>query len=400
MSGYSITIAVREEEMVAPIIESLHPLTANILIGKGYDSFSRLVNTVILNSKEEIVIFCSHRVRPTPANIDFMLQKIEEGHGLVGLFRFAFFGFKKELIRRVGFFDETFIGGGYEDNDFVIRLKEANISYYEDECVTYIPGTSTWNYAMTEKVFKSKWDISSKHIIRCKDEAIYNYDLGINTKLKDIETKNLFLPWDMSKKFKFVGYYFDKVFIKALPIHLRNVPPPMETFDHSSMIMMLAKWIRPNLYVEFGVREGNNLMKVAPFCKKVHGIDISPMNVGPDIETFQMTTDAYVEAVLNKSNPKIVIDMIFIDACHESTQVMKDFEGAFPYVIEDGFIILHDTYPYDEIMTQPNLCNDCYKVPILIKEKYGNMCELLTLPFNPGLTIIKKKTNPLPAFLL
>ena len=35
------------------------------------------------------------------------------------------------------------------------------------------------------------------------------------------------------------------------------------------------------------------------------------------------------------------------------------------------------------------VCNDCYKTPIEIKNKYKNL-EIITLPLNPGVTIIRK----------
>lgn len=146
-------------------------------------------------------------------------------------------------------------------------------------------------------------------------------------------------------------------------------------------------------------------MAVAPFCTKIHGIDINAISQSlvetiPYLIPFHTTTDDYIKNVLGnlKLTSNAIIDMAFIDACHESNQVFKDFEGLFPYVMEDGFIFLHDTYPYDECMIDPNLCNDCYQVPYLIKNKYANQCEFVTLPFNPGMTIIKKKLLRTPAF--
>ena len=40
------------------------------------------------------------------------------------------------------------------------------------------------------------------------------------------------------------------------PIHLRNVPPPAETFAHTEFFDLLFKWIRPEHYLELGVRHG------------------------------------------------------------------------------------------------------------------------------------------------
>ena len=52
------------------------------------------------------------------------------------------------------------------------------------------------------------------------------------------------------------------------PIHLRNVPPPAETFDHVSFFKFLFSWIKPESYLELGVRDGKNFLAVSEFCKK------------------------------------------------------------------------------------------------------------------------------------
>lgn len=411
---YTITVAVTDEEMATPVINSLSGLDVKILIGKNYPSFSKLVNTVIANSEEEIVIFCSHKVRPTKTDVLRILELLNKGYGLVGLYRLAFFGIKKELIRRIGFMDERFMGKGYGDNDFVIRLMEANIAYYESESVMYEEGPSTWNYNMTKPFFEAKWHSINGQLCRRKPELFYDYDLGINYELKNIETSKLFLPWaesdsSTSLKSSTVQLYIHKAPIKdtmenIIPIHLRNIPPPMETFDHIRFLSDFAKWLKPNLYVEFGVRNGVNIAPIAAFCKTIHSIDVHPISWSlqekhPHLIPFVMTTDNYVSNILNRLPTEYIIDMAFIDADHESDQAFKDFEGIFPYVMENGFIFLHDTYPYAEYMTRPEWCNDCYKVPYKIKNKYSNYCEIVTLPFNPGLTIVKKTISSSPAFL-
>lgn len=258
---YSFTIAVRDEEMAMPIIEKLEKealinpekrVPYSVFIGKDYPSFSKLVNTVVNNSKEEIVIFCSHRVRPSISDVEKILSLLSMGYGLVGLYRLALFGLNKELIRRIGMMDEDFIGGCYEDNDFVLRLKEANIAYYESESVEYHSGNSTWDGSMSGQIFDAKWHISNNCIVRLSQEKSnngYPYDLGINEQLKDIETSKLFLPWskcdNSTAHASITRMYFHQKMINIkditataennIPIHLRNVPPPLETFDHPSM---------------------------------------------------------------------------------------------------------------------------------------------------------------------
>jgi predicted O-methyltransferase YrrM len=173
------------------------------------------------------------------------------------------------------------------------------------------------------------------------------------------------------------------------PIHLRNIPPPSETFDHITFLEMLAKWIKPESYLELGVKDCKCFKILTKYAKESVGVDIQPieMKLKDNIHFYHGTTDNYFDSIKN-SNLKF--DLIFIDADHSYEQSLKDFLNAKKYIIEDGFILLHDTYPYDPRMFAPDLCYDAYKTPLYIKENLIDDFEILTLPFNPGLTLVKK----------
>jgi hypothetical protein len=117
-----------------------------------------------------------------------MLDLINDGYGLVALYSFAFFGFRKELIRRIGWFDERFVGGEHSDCDFVRRVSEADISIFEERSIPYIASPSSWDNSKTKAHFLAKWEESWSEpwtinpnagtIHRKLDEEKYNYDLG------------------------------------------------------------------------------------------------------------------------------------------------------------------------------------------------------------------------------
>ena len=161
----------------------------------------------------------------------------------------------------------------------------------------------------------------------------------------------------------------------------------LEIIDHPYIISYMAQWWKPNLYVEYGIRDGACVSRIIPHAKETWGVDIEPYsNSDPRFKFFQMTTRDF-KKVLQERNP--TIDMAFIDACHQCDVVLQDFDDLFPYMIPDGIIFLHDTYPIAEEFTVPNYCNDCWKVPGELKKKYGSKIELLTLPVMPGLTMVK-----------
>lgn len=172
------------------------------------------------------------------------------------------------------------------------------------------------------------------------------------------------------------------------PIHLRNVPPPMETFDHTSFLDFIFSYLKPENYIELGVRDGRNFSILARHCKAAIGVDVvpAPFQLASNMIYHTTTTDNYFSTL----DADVKFDAVFIDADHSHEQSLKDFMNVKDRVIEDGFIFFHDTYPYDELMFNPQLCNDVYKTALYVKQNFIDEFEILTFPFNPGVTVAKK----------
>lgn len=180
--NFNIIIPSNRPEMASETKKCLHEFDCIIHDGNGYSSFSKLINDCILKADKEIVIIANDKVRPSSSHIKKMIYLLNKGFGLVGLYRFGFFGFTKNLIRTIGFFDERFIGGGYEDADFGKRCLEANIAIYESPETPYINNLkSSWNYSRAEIFNKQKWYQSNDTWNRLLPEEIYTYDLGEKT---------------------------------------------------------------------------------------------------------------------------------------------------------------------------------------------------------------------------
>lgn len=198
---YSCYVISNKPHLFSAIEESIKPVKVQYFDGTGYTSFSKLVNACVEQSPTEIIIIMSDKVLPTDADIKKILLLIDQGYGLVGLYRFGFFGFKKQLMRQIGMMDERFVGGGYEDDDMYIRLKEANISMYITEEVGYTKSASSWNYNLSKPHFINKWidtesplynplEKPSSAIIKRKiNEVTLDYNLGE-------EVPTVFLTWD------------------------------------------------------------------------------------------------------------------------------------------------------------------------------------------------------------
>lgn len=133
IQDYSIIIITHNIEIVDEIINELNPLNVKIFNGNGFDSFSKVINNACMLSDTDQIILVNYKARPKKEHIYKIINLLNEGYGFVGLYRFGFFGFNKNLIKKIGYFDERFLGGGYEDCDFLRRLIEYDIAYYESE---------------------------------------------------------------------------------------------------------------------------------------------------------------------------------------------------------------------------------------------------------------------------
>lgn len=182
---YSIFLISHQPETGPVLQRSLYPEELNFFDGRGYPSFSKLVNSVIASSTTETIIITSHKARPSSEHVHKMVNLLNSGYGFVALHRFAFFGFKKELFRRIGMFDERYVGGGFEDYDLIVRLIEANIAAFITLEAPYIPAPSSWNYMSAYPHWCTKWkhywregDNIPYKLERTMPEETYEYDLG------------------------------------------------------------------------------------------------------------------------------------------------------------------------------------------------------------------------------
>jgi hypothetical protein len=178
MDQVTVIIASHRPDIAAAMIGSLAPWPTLRFDGSGAPSCSWVWNQCILACPSETVLICNEKARPTPAHVKRTLNLLADGFGIVGLYRLGFFGFRKELIRRVGFFDERYIGGWYEDNDFLLRLDEADVaSFFSDE-VPYLQLPSSWTHDGARAHFEAKWRLVGDRWLRLLPELKLPYDLG------------------------------------------------------------------------------------------------------------------------------------------------------------------------------------------------------------------------------
>jgi len=191
--NHSSFVISNRPHLFEPIQESIAPEPVRYFDGTGYPSFSKLVNSCVASADTETVILMSDKVMPGNADVTRLLELLDQGYAMVAFYRLAFFGFKKQLLRNIGMFDERLVGGVFEDDDFYIRLKEADLGVYISHEIPYAKSGSGWNYSLARGHFVNKWgDVAQTgQIKRTLEEEQYQYDLVSSVPAE-------FLPWDKS----------------------------------------------------------------------------------------------------------------------------------------------------------------------------------------------------------
>ena|SRR5690348_7367487 len=115
----------------------------------------------------------------------------------------------------------------------------------------------------------------------------------------------------------------------------------MKDITRTDILNALIRKYRLTSYLEIGVQnKDNNFNKI--LCPVKYGVD-------PDVNAkadFIGTSDDFFY------QNKRTFDLIFIDGLHHYEQVKRDFENALICLRDDGYILIHDSLPENEIGTR------------------------------------------------
>ena len=182
-----------------------------------------------------------------------------------------------------------------------------------------------------------------------------------------------------------------------LDVYLDNTRTTGEIGDadfHVDLIVHLASIIRPKCYVELGVYKCETFNRVSKFSECSFAVDVES-RAGSFCKSgsfYHGNTQDFLE-FFKTQNKKI--DLLFIDADHSAGSVKQEFSSFFPYIADQGLILMHDGFPLNKAHTVPEVCGDSYlTIGELSREAVGY--EMVTIPFPPGLTICRKRTKQVP----
>ena len=161
---------------------------------------------------------------------------------------------------------------------------------------------------------------------------------------------------------------------------------------HYDLIPFLAKGLGIKKFLELGCHEGELLRRmVTAGIPTIVGVDYEHKPTIEGAITYLLNTDEFFTDEVQKFQP---FDMIFIDCNHTESAVERDFKYSIKAIEENGLILLHDTLPIDEDCTRPDRCGTAYLFAERLRS--NDEYESMTLPFSPGLTMVRKRTKQVP----
>jgi hypothetical protein len=142
---------------------------------------------------------------PKVQDVEHMLWLLDNGYAAASKWSVAYIAYTKELIREIGWWDERYIGGGFEDDDFVLKLRLHNLAYYESEEGEY---DQSWKSplrpdggdkcAKSEPWFRQKWRYSTEEVRRVLPDENYEKYAG-SLGERNPEIKDGWKDWNHSK---------------------------------------------------------------------------------------------------------------------------------------------------------------------------------------------------------
>ena len=113
------------------------------------------------------------------------------------------------------------------------------------------------------------------------------------------------------------------------------------------VLSFIHQTVRPRVYVEIGVANGESLCLALPETKAI-GIDPAPSPLAPEIApnglVHVMTSDEYFE----HTGPIPDLDLAFIDGMHNFDFALRDFNNLESRAHKETVILIHDVLPMNE----------------------------------------------------
>ncbi len=127
------------------------------------------------------------------------------------------------------------------------------------------------------------------------------------------------------------------------------------------LIQEIVQTINAQSYLEVGVCRKTTYDYIS--CSFKVCVDTDPLSGA----TYTMTSDKFFE--INSQS----FDVIFIDACHNKENVLRDINNSLKCLNFKGVIITHDTLPYSPYMFSDQYCWNAWEAFAYLRKTNPNI---------------------------
>jgi hypothetical protein len=172
----------------------------------------------------------------------------------------------------------------------------------------------------------------------------------------------------------------------------RQLPGP----DYYEVLDWFHEIVRPETYVEIGVRHGASLARSGSetVCVGVDPVAHIVSKIPPKTRIYEMTSDDFfatqtVQSALGRAS----FDLAFLDGLHLFEQALLDFVHLERWAGLDSLLLIHDCLPLDSasssrIRTTDFYSGDVWKLPQCLR-RYRPDLSLALVPTPPtGLCVV------------
>ena len=193
-------------------------------------------------------------------------------------------------------------------------------------------------------------------------------------------------------------------FFDLILLYLRR---PNNELAYYNLLFSVAMAANPKVILELGTGSGLSslaFIRTLQYYRKrgikqgiLHTCDIDLVSIqrlrrfagfDPLVIPHNMPSD---ELAAKWAQAPIPIDLLYIDADHSHEQSLADFQQFAPYVVSNGLILMHDTFPLTEEHKQRQYSGDVWKTAQYIKQHLTTEYEIMTMPYLCGISLLRKK---------
>jgi hypothetical protein len=137
-----------------------------------------------------------------------------------------------------------------------------------------------------------------------------------------------------------------------LRVHLEQATARLPGPDYYAVLHWIHQILRPETYIEIGVRQGDSLRVALPqsLCIAIDPIPALEALLSPKVRIFRLTSDSFFESYdLAEVLGAPYFSLSFIDGLHLFEQALRDFIHLERFASRKSIIMLHDCMPLDRI---------------------------------------------------